>query len=458
MLFRTGMRQMQDKLNIVRPMPALAKPSPQLDWRTNKNLQQRHVPIQLRMSGDNGDGGVDGQGHRILIDTRVRKGPFWHLSQEAGAWCFTVYNKIYHPRAYIKPEDGGLMKEYEYLTQHCTMWNVNCERQVMVKGPDAEKLVDMVITRKASLCKPGFAKYVILCNQEGGILNDPIMLRPYEDEFWFSLSDSDIAFWLQGVNHDGRYNCEIREIDVSPVQIQGPKSTALMADLVGKEIEDVPYYGLHYAEIGGAKTVISRTGWSTERGYEIYLYDSIRDAEKMWYTILEAGKKHNLKVIAPGHHRRIEAGILSYGQDIDIEVNPFQCGQGWQVDLKKDDFIGKKALAKIKQEGVSHKLAGIKFGGKHITWYISDFYHVKKGDEVVGYMTSAWYSPTQGSNIGFAMIPTGMTNLGNKDLKVVLPPAYGGGEVASEIVPTPFKIPDEAEKGTGMKQTGSKFD
>jgi aminomethyltransferase len=178
----------------------------------------------------------------------------------------------------------------------------------------------------------------------------------------------------------------------------------------------------------------------------------------MWYTILEAGKKHNLKVIAPGHHRRIEAGILSYGQDIDIEVNPFQCGQGWQVDLKKDDFIGKKALAKIKQEGVSHKLAGIKFGGKHITWYISDFYHVKKGDEVVGYMTSAWYSPTQGSNIGFAMIPTGMTNLGNKDLKVVLPPAYGGGEVASEIVPTPFKIPDEAEKGTGMKQTGSKFD
>lgn len=458
MMMRSQLRQTAADLNRVRPMPALAKANPQYDWRTNSNLQKRTVPIQLRQSGDNGDGGVDGKGHRMLIDTRVRKGPFWHLSQEAGAWCFTVYNKIYHPRAYIKPEDGGLMKEYEYLTNHVTMWNVNCERQIRVKGPDAEKFVDMVITRKASVCKPGFAKYVILCNQDGGILNDPIMLRPYEDEFWFSLSDTDIGMWLQGVNHDGKYNCDIREIDVSPVQIQGPKATDLMVDLVGEAIKDVPYYGLYYAEIGGAKTVISRTGWSTERGYEIYLYDSIRDAEKMWYAVLEKGKAHNLKVTAPGHHRRIEAGILSYGQDIDIETNPFQCGQGWQCDFSKKDWIGKKALEKVKAEGVTHKLAGIKFEGKPITWYISDFYHVKKGNEIVGHLTSAWFSPAQKSNIGFANLPVALTKLGLKDLKVVLPDAYGGGEVASEIVTTPFKIPEKDERGAGMNLTGSKFD
>jgi len=445
-------------LNIVRPVGNSAKPSPKLDWRTNPNLEPRTVPIQLRQSGDNGKGGLDGDGHRLLVDTRLRKGPFWHLSQEAGAWCFTVYNKTYHPRAYIKPEDGGLAKEYEYLTKHVTLWNVNCERQIRVKGPDAEKFVDFVITRKASLCKPGFAKYVILCNQEGGILNDPIMLRPHEDEFWFSLSDTDIAFWLQGVNHDQKFDVDVREIDVSPIQIQGPKSTALMKDLVGDAIEDVPYYGLYYATIGGAKTVISRTGWSTERGYEIYLYDSIRDAEKLWYTVLEAGKKHNLKVIAPGHQRRIEAGILSYGQDIDIETNPYQCGLGWQVDLKKDAFIGKEALRKIKEKGVTHKLAGIKFGGEPITWYISDFNHVKKGDDVVGYLTSPWWSPTQQSNIGFAMLPVQYTELGIKELTVELPDlGHGGQTVHSEIVSTPFKIPDTAEQGTGMKVTGSKF-
>jgi len=440
-------------------LPLSAKPSPKFDPKTNSNLEKRVVPIQLRNSGDGGEGGIDGVGSRLLIDNRVHKGAFWHLSQEAGSWAYTVYNKIYHPRAYVRPEDGGLMEEYKALTEHVTLWNVAVERQICVKGPDAEKFVDMVITRKAALCKPGFAKYVILCNEDGGVLNDPIMLRPYKDEFWFSLSDTDIGMWLQGVNTFGKYDVDIREIDVSPVQIQGPKATALMKDLVGPAIEDVPYYGLHFAKIGGADTVISRTGWSTERGYEIYLYNSIHDSEKMWYPILEAGKKHNLKVIAPGHHRRIEAGILSYGQDLDIEYNPFQCGLGWQVDLSKENFIGKKALAKIKKEGVTHKLAGVKFGGKPIMWYIADFYHVMHKGELVGFVTSAWFSPTQKSNIGFANLPTHLTELGT-ELEIVLPNVYAeksGENVKAEVVTTPFKTPDQAEAGTGLKTTGSKL-
>jgi len=441
-------------------LPSTAKPRPEFDAKNNRNLQKRVIPIQLRASGDGGEGGLDGIGSRLLVDNRVHKGPYWHLSQEQGAWCYSVYNKIYHPRAYIRPEDGGLMEEYKYLTEHVTMWNVAVERQIRVKGPDAEKFVDQVITRKASLCKPGFAKYVILCNEEGGILNDPIMLRPHEDEFWFSLSDTDIGLFLMGVNTYGKFDVDIREIDVAPVQIQGPKATALMKDLVGSAIEDVPYYGLHYAKIGGADTVISRTGWSTERGYEIYLYNSVHDAEKLWYSVLEAGKKHNLKVIAPGHHRRIEAGILSYGQDIDIETNPYQCGLGWQVDLTKKSFIGKNALAKIKKNGVTHKLAGLKFGGKPITWYIADFYHVKHKGEIVGFVTSAWFSPTQKSNIGFGMLPVGLTELG-QELEVVLPDVYaekaGQSHTGATVVTTPFKAPDRAEEGTGLKTTGSKF-
>lgn len=441
-------------------LPATAKARPEFDAKNNKNLQKRVVPIQLRASGDGGEGGIDGLGSRMLVDNRVHKGPYWHLSQEQGSWCYSVYNKVYHPRAYIRPEQGGLMEEYKYLTEHVTMWNVAVERQIRVKGPDAEKFVDQVITRKASLCKPGFAKYVILCNYEGGILNDPIMLRPHEDEFWFSLSDTDIGLYLQGVNTYGKFDVDIREIDVSPVQIQGPKATALMKDLVGPEIEDVPYYGLHYAKVGGADTVISRTGWSTERGYEIYLYNSVHDAEKMWYAVLEAGKKHNLKVIAPGHHRRIEAGILSYGQDLDIETNPYQCGLGWQVDLTKESFIGKDALAKIKKTGVSHKLAGLRFGGKPITWYIADFYHVMHKGEIVGFVTSAWFSPTQESNIGFAMLPVHLTELG-QELEVVLPELYmekaGQPKTGAEVVTTPFKKPEDAEAGTGLKSTGSKL-
>merc|ERR1712048_507033 len=389
------------------------------------NMKQRRVPIQLRQTGDAGDGGLEAEGSRLLIDTRVRKGPYWHLSQEAGAWCYQIYNKIYHPRAYIRPEEGGLMEEYRYLTEHVTMWNVAVERQIQVKGRDATKFVDYVITRRAELCGVEKCKYVILCNSAGGVLNDPILLRPYEDEWWFSLADSDIGMYLQGVNHDGRWNCEINEI---------------------------------HAEKDDWKCVISASGFSTELGYEIYLQDATVNAEKMWNTMLEAGKKHNLKVIAPGHCRRIEAGLLSYGQDIDIETNPFECGQGWQVDLTKDAFIGKDALAEIKKNGVTHKIAGLRMGGDPITWYASDFYHVFSNGELVGYVSSAWWSPTQESNIALAMLPVDLTKIGT-NLEVALPKKYSSSTtVPATVEKTPFRQPAKGNEGTGLRTTGSKFD
>ena len=424
------------------------------DMFENSRLKKRHVPIQLRQSGDNGDEGLLAKGSRLLVDTRLRKGPYWHLSQAAGAWCYSVYNHVYHPRAYIKPEDGGLMKEYEYLTEHVTMWNVAVERQIQVKGPDAEAFVDMVITRRVDKCEVGKCRYIILCNSYGGVLNDPVLLRPAEGEFWFSLADTDIGLYLQGVNAFDRYDVVINEIDVAPVQIQGPKSTNLMRDLVGAGIDEVPYYGLMWAEVGGCKVVISRTGFSAEAGFEIYLFDATKNAEKMWNAVLAAGKAHNLRVIAPGHHRRIEAGILSHGQDMDVETNPYECGLGWMVDLSKDDFIGKAALQKIHDEGVSHKLAGLRLGGEPITWYPADFYHIFSDGQLVGYVTSAWFSPTQESNIAFAMLPVELTELGT-NLQVVLPATYADGLVDAEVVDTPFKKPDSP--GTGLLTTGSKL-
>lgn len=430
-------------------------------WPADRSaLKKRNVPIQLRQSGDSranpGDEGLLAEGSRLLIDQRIRKGPYWHLSQAAGCWCHSVYNRIYHPRAYIKPEEGGLMEEYKYLTEHVTMWNVAVERQIQVKGPDAEKFVDMVITRRAAACEVMKARYVILCNQYGGILNDPVMLRPAEDEFWFSLSDSDLELWLQGVNAFGQYDVEIHEIDVAPVQIQGPKSLQLMRKLVGPAIDQVPYYGLMKGQVGGRDVMISRSGFSAESGYEIYLYDAHQHAEDMWNAVLEAGVEFNLRVIAPGHHRRIEAGILSWGQDMDQETNPFEVGLGWQVDFSKDAFIGKEALQKVQADGVTHKLCGIRMGGEQITWYPSDHYHVfdADGDRLIGYVTSAWYSPTQESNIAFAFVPAASAEIGTK-MRVALPDVYGGGKVDAEVVKTPFKKPYDA--GTGLSQTGKKL-
>jgi len=426
---------------------------------TSKWIKKRIQPYNLRQSGDGAGEGIDGKGLRLCLEQRLIKSPFFHLAQQAGCWCFTVYNKRFHPRAYVKPEDGGLMQEYKWLTEDVTMWNVAVERQTCIKGPDAEKMIDMLITRRASLCKVGFCKYVILCNTQGGIINDPVMLRPAEDEFWLSLADSDITMYSQALNFGLGLDVEISEIDVSPVQIQGPKATALMVDLVGPGIEDVPYYGMLEAKVAGCDTVISRTGFSAERGYEIYLRDACVHADTMWNAILEAGKKHNLHVIAPGHHRRIEGGILSWGQDMDTETNPYEVGLGWQVDLTKDDFVGKAALAKIKADGVTHKLAGVTFGGEPITWYPADLYHVKnKDEELVGHLTSAWYSPTLQTNIGFAFLPVEFTKLGT-GLQVALPKVYNpaGGLVSAEVVKTPFKMPAAEELGTGLRETGSKL-
>ena len=217
----------------------------------------------------------------------------------------------------MRPEDGGAAAEHEALTKHVTLWNVAVERQIRVASPDAERFVDYVITRDATRIEPMHGKYVILCNERGGILNDPVLLRLSADEFWFSAADSDILFWLQGVNVGMRMDVAIDEIDVCPVQTQGPKSLALMVDLGGDRIRDIPYYGLLEAEIAGCRVVVSQSGFSGEKGYEIYLRDATLHAEKLWRAVLDAGAAHQLLVIAPGHQRRIQAGIISWGQDVD---------------------------------------------------------------------------------------------------------------------------------------------
>ncbi len=425
---------------------------------TSVDQSDRLVPYNLRQSG--------ATPVEMLIFTRVRKSPFWHLSVEAGCWRATVYNRIYHPFGYVRPEDGGTMVEYEALKKHVTLWDVSVERQIMVKGPDAEKFVDYVITRDATQIQPMSAKYVILCNTQGGVLNDPVLLRLSKDEFWFSLADSDIVMYLQGVNHDKRFNVVIDEIDVCPLQIQGPKSLALMKDLVGEkvDIESIPFYGLAEAMFGGHECVISQTGFSGEAGYEIYLRDATLHAEDLWYAVLEAGKKHQLMVTAPPHCRRIQAGILSWGQDMDSQHNPFQCNLGYQVSLsgkgrwnKQGDYIGKQVLEKMRSDLLAGKnpyklqLVGFEMGGRPIIDFAHDFWPVSPIDssEPCGFITSPWYHPDRNKNIAMGYVPfDGTLNkhglpVGNygQTFRVHLPEQYAekpGEPVDAEVVKIPF--------------------
>ena len=402
----------------------------------------RIVPINLRQSGRTPT--------ELLISTRVRKSPYWHLSHEAGCWRATVYNRVYHPRGYVRPEDGGAAAEHEALSNHVTLWNVAVERQIRVQGPEAERFVDYVITRDATRIEPMHGKYVILCNEKGGILNDPVLLRLSAEEFWFSLADSDLLVWLQGVNVGMRMEVDIDEIDVCPVQIQGPKSLSLMVDLVGEDIRHIPYYGLLEAEIAGCPVVVSQSGFSGEKGYEIYLRDATLHAEELWHAVLEAGKAHQLMVIAPGHQRRIQAGILSWGQDMDQETVPFQCNLGYQVPRRKQgDYIGRAALERMRNEIAAGRppfsmvMVGMKLGGKPIDDYAPDFWLVSDADggDPIGYLTSPWHAPELGCNISLGYVPIAKSEIGT-ELTVWLPDEYastpGQPDVAS-VCEIPFR-------------------
>ncbi|MYC87023.1 MAG: aminomethyl transferase family protein [Gemmatimonadales bacterium] len=409
---------------------------------TSVDQSDRVVPINLRQSGRTPV--------ELLISTRVRKSPYWHLSHDAGCWRATTYNRVYHPRGYVRPGDGGAAAEHEALTQRVTLWNVAVERQIRVRGPEAGAFVDYVITRDATRIEPMRARYVILCNDRGGILNDPVLLRLAGDEFWFSLADSDLLFWLQGVNVGLGMQVEIDEIDVCPLQVQGPRSLDLMADLVGEAVRDIPYYGLMEAEIAGCSVVISQTGFSGEKGYEIYLRDATRHAETLWRAALEAGEAHELMVTAPGHQRRIQAGILSWGQDIDHETSPFQCNLAYQVPREKPgDYIGRDALERQRAEIEAGRspfalvMVGMKLGGQPIDDYAPDFWLVSRADggDPVGYLTSPWHAPELGSNIALGYVPPSDSAIGT-ELAVWLPDEYAsepGKPDAARVCEVPFR-------------------
>jgi len=352
----------------------------------------------------------------ILLYSRIRKSPFFNASRRHGVAMYSVYNHMYHPRHY-----GDPIEEYWRLLEGVTLWDVGVERQVEITGPDAFTFTNMLVARDLAKCEVGQCKYVFVTAPDGGIINDPVLLRLAEDHFWLSLADADVLLWALGVAHGSGLDVTIREADVGPVQIQGPRSRDVMVDLFGEDVLEVPYYFLRRYELAGMQVLVSRTGYTSELGYEIYVLEASRHGERLWDAVLEAGRPHDLAVIGPCHIRRIEGGMLAYGADMWLDTNPYEVGMGydWMVDLEqKSDFIGKQALARIKQDGPSRKLVGVEISGDSLGAYndgsMIDFFPVHHRGEQVGRVTSACHSPRLEKNIGYAMVPVELAELGTE--------------------------------------------
>ena len=331
--------------------------------------------------------------------TQIRKSPYFDATVNWGATAFSVYNHMYIPRDFGDPEQN-----FWNLLNSAILCDVAVERQVQITGPDASQLVQFLTPRDLSKMAVGQCKYALITNADGGILNDPIILRVGENKYWISLADSDVLLWAQGVAVNAGLDVHICEPDVSPLQLQGPRSMDIMKALFGDDIGELKYYWLRSVTLDDMELIISRTGWSSELGYEIYLQDNSRGTD-LWDAIMSAGQPFGLK---PGHTstiRRIEGGMLSYHADMDNMTNPFELGLDRLVALDSDaDFIGKSALRAIRDKGVTRKQIGLIIDGEAFAGPNTRFWPVICNDLVVGKVTSAVYSPRLEKNIAMAMI------------------------------------------------------
>lgn len=363
--------------------------------------------------------------------TQIRKSPYFDATVRWGARDFSVYNHMYIPRDFGDPEQN-----FWNLVNDAILCDVAVERQVQITGPDAAQFVQLLTPRDLSKLAVGQCKYVLIINHEGCILNDPVLLRLAEDKFWLSLADSDILLWAQGVAVHSGLDVHICEPDVSPLQLQGPQSGEIAKALFGDDIVDLRYYWLRHYDVNGIPVVVSRTGWSSELGYEIYLLDGSQ-GDALWEAIMAAGQPFGLK---PGHTstiRRIEGGMLSYHADMDNQTNPFELGLDRLVALDSDaEFVGKAALQRIQEQGVTRRQVGLVIGGAPLSGPNTRFWELTTGGAVVGKVTSAVYSPRLKKNIALAMVTVGHDALGTA-LEVATP----SGTRPATVVEKPFYDP-----------------
>jgi glycine cleavage system aminomethyltransferase T len=372
----------------------------------------------------------------FYVQPWYRKSPYFEATKRHGCKSWGLYNHMLLPTLYDDP-----VTEYRALLEDVTVWDVSVERCVEIMGPDAFDLTNLLTCRDLTKVAVMQARYVLLTTQWGGIVNDPVLLRLAEDRFWLALADSDALLYVAGVAAGRGMDVEIFEADVAPMQIQGPKSRDLIRDLLGDAVADLRYYYCAETEVDGIPLVVSRTGWTGEVGYELYLQDAVR-GDDLFERVMEAGAPYGARVIAPSEARRIEAGIFNYGSDMRVEDTPFHVtGLEKYVELDQpQDFIGKEALARIAEEGVDRKLVGIDIGGAPMTdeGALNDFWPVREpgGGEPVGRVTAGAWSPRLERNIGYAWVPATHMEVGTE-----LAIDSSAGERPATVAPLPFVDP-----------------
>lgn len=346
----------------------------------------------------------------LAIGTRIRRSPYFEATRRWGCRAWTVYNHMYLPGWYVDP-----VTDWRALVERVALWDVAAQRQVEVAGPDAFRFVQYLTPRNLSRCGVGMCRYVPLTDEQGGMVDDPVLLRLGERHFWLSIADSDVLLWAKGIAVHGGFDVTLGEPDVSPLAVQGPYAASVIETLFGPRMRDLGYFRFVETDLDGIPLVVARSGWSNEDGFELYLREGSR-GDELWERVMEAGKPFGIAPGAPSQISRVEGGMLSYGNDMGLDVNPYELRLGRFVDLARPEpFVGREALARIAERGPERLLVGFEIGGAALADYTAGPWPVEDpSGATVGRVTSAVWSPRLAKNIGLGLVRAELATPGRR--------------------------------------------
>lgn len=325
---------------------------------------------------------------------RFQKSPYFH--------CYANSNAIlgvYAKRFYALSLGEDPVSRYWSLRQNVVLYDVP-ERPIEISGPDAIRLLEHVFCRSVASLSIGRARYAIACLPSGGILMDGVLLRLEKDRFWYVQADGEFSTWL--IAHGVGMEVTISDPDSWVLQVQGPRSFDVLAAACDDGMPDkFNYFNVAECRLGGQSLLVSRTGWTGELGFEIYTNGNKTDGKALWNHLLAAGEAFS--IVSSGLEsmgiRRIEAGILDNGTDMDQTMTPFQANLGRFVELDKEDFIGRDALLHADQRPLLYGLTC----QTSIPWVGCE---VRQDSKLIGHMTTGAWSPYLKCGIGYIRLCT----------------------------------------------------
>ncbi len=326
----------------------------------------------------------------------------------------------------------GIVDEHRAVRRAVGLFDISHMGEFEIEGGEALRIVQRLCTNDASTLAVGQVQYSLLCYPEGGIVDDLTLYRLADDRFMLTVNAANIDKDWSWVTEHGGGEARLRNVsdETGLLSVQGPNAEGLVQRLADSDVTRVPYYHFVRGAVAGVPALISRTGYTGEDGFELYIPAS--RAQHLWHALLEAGRGDGIQPIGLGARDtlRLEMKYALYGNDIDGTTNPLEAGLGWVVKPAKGDFIGRGAIEALRARGVARKLVGFEMVLPAVPRH---GYRLLKDGAPVGVVTSGSFGPSVERYIGMGYVPTALAAVGS-ELEVEI----RGKPQPARVVRTPF--------------------